>query len=81
MLWVAVPTKETALKANEPLRIMSTGAEQLGKKGLKYTYREVYEFVKDFDCGIYFETDYIKANPGLKATLSLYRSKAFKTNL
>ena len=69
--WVAVPTKETTLKADEPLRIMATAAEQLGKKGLKYTYREVYEFVKDFDCGIYLATDFIKANPGLKVTLSL----------
>ena len=63
-----VPSKATTLEPNEGLRIMETAAEQLGKPGLKYTYEEVYETVKDFDCGIYFNTDFIKANPGLKFT-------------
>jgi len=59
------------LKANETLKIMEYAAELMGEPGLKYTYKEVYEAVKDFDCGVFFTPEYLNANPDLKVTLEL----------
>ena len=70
--WVTVPIEGTyAITANEPVKIMATAAEIMGESGLKYTCGEVYEFVKDFDCGIYFSDRFLAQNPDLKVTLEL----------
>ena len=69
--WVNVPSTNVSLAANESLRIMEYAAELLGKKGLKYTYAEVYNDVKDFDCGIFFTPEFLAANPDLEVTLEL----------
>ena len=70
--WVNVPFKApVTLKANETLKIMATAAEQMGEPGLKYTYGEVYEVVKDFDCGAFFTADFLAANPDLEVKLEL----------
>ena len=42
---------------------MEYAAELMGESGLKYTYGEVYEVVKDFDCGVFFEPEFLAANP------------------
>ena len=71
-LWVDVPGKApVTLKANEPLRIMSFAAEYMGEPGLKYTCAEVFERVKDFDCGVYLTDEYIQANPDVVINLEL----------
>ncbi|MBQ7794024.1 MAG: InlB B-repeat-containing protein [Clostridia bacterium] len=69
--WVAVPNDDYEYTAGTPLKIMATAAEIMGKKGLKYTYGEVYEVVKDFDCGVYLDDEYLIANPDLVITLEL----------
>ncbi len=72
--WVTVPFGNYApvtLKAGDTLRIMEFAAELMGEPGLKYTFQEVYDFVKDFDCGVYFDTEFLAANPDLEVTLEL----------
>ena len=70
--WVDVPyNKAVSISANEPVKIMAFAAELMGKPGLKYTYAEVYESVKDFDCGVFFEKAFLDANPDLEVTLEL----------
>ena len=70
--WVKVPpSADLTVEANEPLKIMETAAELMGQPGLKYTYKEVYETVQDFDCGVYFTPEFIAANPDLSASLEL----------
>ena len=61
--WVQVPKKSVTLPANTALKIMETGSETYGKPGLKYTYGEVYDRVKDFDCGVFFTEAFLEANP------------------
>ena len=48
--WVSVPFEDVEIKADEPLKIMAYASKLMNKPGLKYTYAEVYEVVKDFDC-------------------------------
>ena len=69
--WVYVPFEDVTLKANESLKIMAYAAELLGQSGLKLTYNDVYSFVKDFDCGVFFEPAFLAANPDLNVTLEL----------
>lgn len=69
--WVNVPFEDVTVKANEPLKIMEYAAELMGQSGLKLTYNDVYNFVKNFSCGIYFTPEYLAANPDLKVDLSL----------
>ena len=71
--WVNVPfNKAVSLKAGETVKVMAFAAELMGKPGLKYTYKEVYESVKDFDCGMFLTEEYMQANPDLEVTLGLY---------
>jgi len=72
--WVNVPFGKYApatLKAGESLKIMEYAAELMGEPGLKYTYKEVYDVVKDFDCGMYLTPEFLAANPDLEVTLEL----------
>ena len=72
--WVNVPFGKfapTTIKANEPLRIMAFAAEMMDEKGLKYTYKEVYETVRNFDCGVFFDDEFLLANPDLEVKLEL----------
>ena len=69
--WVSVPKMDITLQANTPLKIMETAAKSYGKPGLKYTYGEVYDRVKDFDCGVFFTEEYLLQNPDLEVTLEL----------
>ena len=69
--WVNVPFENVTVKAGESLKIMEYASKLMGKPGLKYTYKDVYEFVKDFNCGVFFEEDFLKANPDLEVTLEL----------
>ena len=70
--WVNVPFNEPVdLKAGETIKIMAFAAELMGEPGLNYTYKEIYESVKDFDCGIYFTPEFLAANPDLEVTLQL----------
>ncbi|MBR2639387.1 MAG: hypothetical protein IKL18_00990, partial [Oscillospiraceae bacterium] len=45
--WVNVPFEDVTLKAGESLKIMAYAAETLGQSGLKLTYADVYNSVKD----------------------------------
>ena len=49
------------VKAGEPVKIMALAAELLGEPGLKYTYAEAYEVVKNFNCGVYFTPEFLAA--------------------
>ena len=72
--WLTVPYGKYApvtLNANEPLKIMAFAAQLLGEPGLKYTYKEIYEVVRDFDCGMYLDNEFLAANPDLEVTLLL----------
>ena len=69
--WVYVPFEPVTLEANETLRIMAFAAEMMGESGLKYTYKEVAEVVKNFSCGAFFTPEYLLANPDLVVTLEL----------
>jgi len=69
--WVNVPFENVTLKANEALKIMEYAAELMGEPGLKYTYGEVYEVVRDFNCGVFFTPEFLEANPDLEVTLEL----------
>jgi len=69
--WVSVPFEDVTVKAGEPLRIMEYASKLMGKPGLKYTYADVYGFVKDFDCGVYLAPEFLAENPDFKVTLEL----------
>ena len=70
--WVNVPFNEpVTLEAGQTVKIMEFAAKLLGQPGLKYTYREVFESVGNFDCGVYFTPDFLEANPDLEVTLEL----------
>ncbi len=69
--WVCVPFESVKVEKNDSLKIMEYASKLMGKPGLKYTYKEVYESVKDFDCGIFFDEEFLTANPDLTATLEL----------
>ena len=69
--WVNVPFEDVTLEAGESLRIMEYAAKLLGQPGLKFTYKDVYDFVKNFDCGVFFEDEFLAENPDLEVTLEL----------
>lgn len=72
--WYTVPYGKYApvtLEAGETLKIMAFAAEYMSEPGLKYTFKEVYEDVKDFDCGVYFDDEFLLANPDLEVKLEL----------
>ena len=70
--WVYGPFKEpVTIKAGETVKVMAFAAEMMGEPGLKYTYKEVYESVKDFDCGMFVSDEYMQANPDFEVTLAL----------
>ncbi len=69
--WVVVPNKDVTVAAGEPVKIMETAAATYGKPGLKYTYGEVYDRVKDFDCGVFFTDEFLAKNPDIYVTLEL----------
>ena len=69
--WIYAPIKPVEIKANEPLKVMEFAAELMSQKGLKMTYKEIVETIKDFDCGVFFDEEFLAANPDLKVTLDL----------
>lgn len=69
--WVNVPFEDVTLKANEPIKIMEYAAYIMGQSGLKLTYNDVYGFVKDFNCGVFFEEEFLAKNPDFEVTLEL----------
>lgn len=69
--WKNVPIQQVIVKAGEPIKIMETAAEQLNEPGLKYTYKEVYEVVKNFDCGLFLTEEFLAKNPDFEVTLEL----------
>jgi hypothetical protein len=69
--WVNVPFENVTLKAGESLKIMEYAAEMMNQDGLKLTYNDICSFVKDFDCGVFFEPAFLALNPDFKVTLEL----------
>lgn len=69
--WISVPFDDVTLEAGDSLKIMEYAASLMGEPGLKITYNDVVEFVKIFNCGIYFTDEFIAENPDLEVTLSL----------
>ena len=69
--WINVPFEDVEMKAGESLKIMEYAAELMGESGLKLTYNDVCSFVKEFNCGVFFEPAYLAEYPDLKVTLEL----------
>lgn len=69
--WVSVPFEDVTLRNGESIKIMEYAATLMGQSGLKLTYNDVYSFVKDFNCGVYFTPEFLAANPDMKVSLSL----------
>ena len=69
--WVSVPFEDVTLRNGESIKIMEYAATLMGQPGLKLTYNDVYSFVKNFDCGVYFTPEFLAANPDMKVSLSL----------
>ena len=70
--WVSVPFENVTLEAGTKLRVLKYALEgKLTDYKTPLTYKDVYNLVKEFNCGIYFDEDYIAANPDLKVTLEL----------
>lgn len=69
--WLSVPFGDVELKANSSLKIMEYASEAYNKPEFKLTYNDVYEYVKNFDCGVFFSDDFIASNPDLEVTLEL----------
>jgi len=69
--WVNVPIEDVALKANEPMKIMAYAAELMGVPGLQQTFKDIYDTVKDFNCGVFFTEEFLEANPDLEVKLEL----------
>ena len=69
--WVSVPFEDVTLRNGESIKIMEYAATLMGQSGLKLTYNDVYSFVKNFDCGVYFTPEFLASNPDMKVSLSL----------
>lgn len=69
--WVNVPFEDVTLKAGESIKVMEYAATLMGQSGLKLTYNDVYNFVKDFNCGVYFTDEFLFANPDFEVSLEL----------
>ena len=70
--WVSVPFEDVTLEAGTKLRVLKYALEgKLTDYKTPLTYKDVYNLVKEFNCGIYFDEDYIAANPDLEVTLEL----------
>ena len=69
--WVNVPFENVTVKAGESLKIMEYAASLMNKTGLKLRYWEVYDLVREFDCGVFFKPEFLAANEDLEVKLSL----------
>ncbi len=70
--WINVPfNKEVTVNKGETIKIMALAAEIMGEPGLKLTYNDVYTMVKDFNCGVFFTDEFLRANPDAVVTLEL----------
>lgn len=57
---------ENGIVAGTPLKIVETG---MG--GMKMKYREIWETVKEFQCGVYLTPEFLLANEDIELTLAL----------
>ena len=70
--WFKIPEGESlTIAANTPFKIMKYAGVIIGQPNHDYTYKEVYEGLKNFDCGIYFDEEFIAANPDFEVKLEL----------
>lgn len=69
--WYYVPFKDVTVKNGESLYIMETAASLLGQSGLRFKLWEVAEIVVNFDCGVFFDEEFLEANPDMEVTLEL----------
>ena len=69
--WINVPISPVTIKAGETIKIMEFAAKLLSQSGLKLTYADVYRDVKDFDCGVFFDEEFLLANPDVEVKLEL----------
>ena len=76
--WLNVPFDPEPIKEGEPLRIMAKAFDlfpgiqgSLGLPNPWLTYRDIYKYVKLFNCGVYFTPEFLAANPNMTVSLSL----------
>ncbi len=69
--WVNVPFKNEVIPLNKPIKVMDFAAKLMGKDGLKITYREVYEGVEKFNCGVYLTPEFIAENGNFTVSVDL----------
>ncbi len=60
-----VENQDVLISRNTPIKIMSD------VMGMSITYKNIRTDVRNFDCGIYFTPEFIKANPDLEVKLAL----------
>ena len=58
-------------KNGESLYIMETAASLLSQSGLRFKLWEVAEIVVNFDCGVFFDEEFLEANHDMEVTLEL----------
>ena len=68
--WVKVPFEDITIKAGESLNIMEYALELMGYKD-RITYELIYDYVKEFNCGVFFSSEFLAANPDIEVTLEL----------
>ena len=69
--WVNVPFKPVTIEADNPVKVMDFAAKLMNQGGLKLRYWEVYENVREFECGVFFNEKFLAENQDLKVQLSL----------
>ena len=70
--WINVPYNgNVTIELGKPIKVMDFAAKLMGKDGLKITYREVYELVKEFNCGVYLTPEFIEANGEFTVSVDL----------
>ena len=69
--WLQVPFADVEIKNGKTFKIMEYAAELMGNPDLKITCSDVFTMVQEFRCGVFFDADFLAANPDMKVNLSL----------
>ena len=69
--WTNVPDENLVIKNGESILVMKTAAEMYGIPGLRQTFKDIATNVVKFNCGMFFDPDFLAANPDMKVTLEL----------
>ena len=65
--WIKVPFEDVTLNANEPFMIMDYAKDLVGR----INYEQICDQVMSFNCGVFFEEEFMAAHPDLEVKLEL----------